>query len=296
MKKNLLLILLTISSITLLFAAEISALEGLSCLTCHRYPGLVRLEETGEFKVLHIDSEDYFNSPHRDLRCQDCHTGVKKVPHAGERKTDCLSRCHKEEKDKLLVTDEKKKAIHRGEQSLITNLKEQSSCREGGCHPIYPHSKEVFVRAMLNLHTGYLFCEVCHLDRKQYKKISYSWITNEDVQFKGKPFGSFYDPREKAAKKAETSISRIVPFSMGEEKGRPIIHSWEPGSDDDDYHKGVSRMEVIVACHTCHSPKGLMNFRALGFSSQRTTELVSMNIKALISKYESFHLPAIFEP
>ena len=41
------------------FSANSFALDEGGCLTCHQYPGLVRLEETGKLKVLHIDESQY---------------------------------------------------------------------------------------------------------------------------------------------------------------------------------------------------------------------------------------------
>ena len=52
------------------------AIDEEGCLTCHQYPGLVRLEKSGEFSVLHIDEARYMRSPHGKLACRKCHVTV----------------------------------------------------------------------------------------------------------------------------------------------------------------------------------------------------------------------------
>ena len=64
------------------------------CLTCHQYPGLVRLEKGDGIRVLHIDEQKYYKSSHGKFRCKKCHTVISKVPHTGETGTDCTSECH----------------------------------------------------------------------------------------------------------------------------------------------------------------------------------------------------------
>lgn len=291
----------------LFFSEGGAALEALGCLTCHRYPGLVRPEENGTLTLLHIDPDAYFRSAHGELSCRECHVRVNRIPHAGDGGTDCRSGCHDGKNGRILAGEDLSKRIHEGEHWAVVDLQDESSCRN--CHTIYPHSKTVFVRAVLNMHTGFVFCEVCHLNTEKYRKVTYGWIVTEDVRFEGKPFGTFYSPDKKKIERIETSISRIAAFVKEKGKKRPLIRTWntdEEGkikghaSDDEDsasahdFHKDVFKMEVIRSCNACHSPKGLLDFRSLGFSKRRTAELISQNVKAIVTKYEAFHLPDLF--
>jgi hypothetical protein len=78
-----------LSSILVIFAgyflfvgpSECFGLDEEGCLTCHQYPGLVRLEKENGVKELHIDEEKYFASPHGEFRCKQCHTTITQVPH-----------------------------------------------------------------------------------------------------------------------------------------------------------------------------------------------------------------------
>jgi hypothetical protein len=162
-----------VSSILVIFAgyfllvgtSECFGLDEEGCLTCHQYPGLVRLEKTNGVKVLHIDEEKFFTSPHGEVRCTQCHTTIAQVPHTGETSTACTTECH--QKDAKKISNYPLETLHQKEQSYLVSLKDQSSCR--ACHPIYPHSNNKLVRAFLNMHTGFMFCEVCHIKRETPK-------------------------------------------------------------------------------------------------------------------------------
>ncbi len=281
------------------------------CLTCHQYPGLVRLEKTGAMKVLHIDSGPYFNSPHGELGCRECHTPINKVPHAGENKTTCqTASCHASKKDKELLSANKEKKIHAGQQSALTHVKAQSSCNL--CHPIYPHSKEVFARVILNLHTTYIICEVCHYKKEEFDKVSYDWITTDEIKFVGKSFGSFYDPRKKSTAKITNTLSRIAPFVIKDGKKTLLMTSWDMGNTRvyehektkmnqqqkktgmQYLHRDIGKMEVVKACDACHAKQGMLNFSQLGFSETRIQHLLNINTKGLLQKYETFYMPSIF--
>lgn len=283
------------------------------CFTCHQYPGLVRLEKTGEMKVLHIDSEAYFKSPHAELGCRECHAGISSVPHAGEDKTTCITaQCHASKEGLAQLESGKGKKIHAGQQSALSHIKAQSSCDL--CHPIYPHSKEVFARVVLNLHTTYIICEVCHYKKEEFESVSYDWISTDEVQFFGKPYGSYYDPRQQKATSSTNSISRIAPYVYKDGKKILLMTSWdmlktrifeeqEPeltlhqkNLGMRHLHRDIGKMEVIEACDTCHAKQGMLDFRRLGFSETRIQQLQTINTKGILQKYETFHMPQIFKP
>ncbi len=293
-------------------ALPLTAVAGdTGCFTCHQYPGLVRLEKTGAMKVLHIDSESYFNSSHGELGCRECHTRINKIPHAGENKTTCqTAHCHASKKDEALLSASKGEKIHAGQQSALTHVKAQSSCNL--CHPIYPHSKEVFARVVLNLHTTYIICEVCHYKKEKFEEISYDWITTDEIKFMGKPFGSFYDPRKKSTAKLTNTLSRIAPYVTKDGKKTLLMHSWDMGKtrvyEDKKtemnlqqkkfgmrhLHRDIGKMEVVKACDACHAKQGMLDFRQLGFSEIRIKHLLNINTKGILQKYKTFYMPSIF--
>ncbi len=284
------------------------ALDEGGCLTCHQYPGLVRLEKAKWFKVLHIDEEKYFSSPHGKLRCKQCHTTIKKVPHTDETSTDCTTECHQKDAEK--IANYPLETIHKSEHSYIVSLKDNSSCRV--CHPIYPHSDNKLVRAFLNMHTGFMFCEVCHIKRGKVNHLVYDWEDTENADFSGEPFGTYYNPQTNKAHRAEHFISRIAAFSMDKDKKLGLMNIQDVGQANEFiltektlkteakkkkltyFHRDIERKEISVACNECHSAKSILDFEKLGFDKKKTKDLIYLNIKGLVTKYKTFYFPDLF--
>lgn len=65
-----------------------------NCLLCHRYPGLSRIDEHGNMRLLFINEEIFKVSVHAKVKCEGCHTDIKKIPHDPAKKVDCLVECH----------------------------------------------------------------------------------------------------------------------------------------------------------------------------------------------------------
>ena len=280
------------------------------CLTCHQYPGLVRLEKGDGIRVLHIDERKYYKSPHGKLRCKECHTVISKVPHTGETSTDCTSECHQD--DAAKIRNYPLKTLHNKEQSYIVRLKVGSSCR--ACHPIYPHSENQMVRAFLNMHTGYMFCEVCHIKRDKFKQLVYDWKDTENADFSGEPFGTYFNPQTNKAHKAdEHFISRIAVFSVDGGKKKELIdvedvedarefmavkNKVQPEVAKEKltyFHRNVEKKEISVACNECHAADSILDFKKLGFDEKKTKDLIYINIKGLVTKYKVFYFPQLFD-
>jgi len=281
------------------------------CLSCHQYPGLVRQNEGQQngLKILHIDNVKYRASSHGHVDCTACHIDVDKIPHVGKNKTNCQSNCHQSNKDKKLLANTPRKRFHKNEQSVITLLEDKTSCKV--CHQIYPHTKEPFVRAFLNMHTGYMVCEVCHLDRAKFTVARYGWVQTKDVQFEGEAFGTFYDPLHKLTLVPESTLSRIAPYVNREGKLEALMNTWDTDGainvyssrrqlNEEEkvleftrYHRDVVKMKQTTACEKCHSANGLIDFQAIGFSNERSNTLINLDIGDIIKKYDVFYIPEL---
>ncbi|MCG6943883.1 MAG: hypothetical protein LJE87_00915 [Deltaproteobacteria bacterium] len=311
MKRLVLSILLILSGYFLsLGTARCFGLDEGGCLTCHQYPGLVSLEKNNEFKPVHIDENKFFSSPHGKIRCEKCHTAVVKVPHTGETATDCTTECH--QKDAKKIATYPLKTLHQGEHSYIVRLEDESSCRV--CHPIYPHSKNKLVRAFLNMHTGFMFCEVCHINRAKVDHLVYDWEDSENADFRGKPFGTYFNPHTNKAHKAdEHFISRIAVFSLEGGTKQRLVNTQDTSAAKEfmlasnslsakvkkqklsHFHRNVERKEISVACNECHSTESILDFKKLGFDEFKTKHLIYINIKGLVTKYKVFYFPKLFD-
>jgi hypothetical protein len=312
--KKVIFLILAISIIRAgLDAVSVSfALDEGGCLTCHQYPGLVRHEKNDGFTVLHIDEAKYARSAHGKIDCRKCHTPIKQVPHTGETAVNCNTQCHLKIKEKEQVKNFPLKSFHKKEQSFITRLDDETACRV--CHPLYPHTKNKLVRAFLNMHTGFMLCEVCHFKKEGIGNFTYDWNDTENATFSGEPFGTYYNPKTEKTLTSEHFISRIAVFAKDNGSRRLIIDSEDirlakefllkeknMSADQkakalDYFHRQTAKEEISVACNECHSSKSILNFQQLGFDEKKTNHLILLNIKGLVTKYETFYFPQMLRP
>ena len=287
------------------------AMDPDGCLTCHQYPGMVTSENARNIKILHIDETRYLSSAHGRLACKQCHAVVLKVPHTGDTAVECTTQCHRSKAEQRKVRNYPLKDFHIKEQSAIASLDDKSSCRV--CHSLYPHSQNNMVRALLNLHTGFIVCSVCHLKRENYPGSYYAWNESENADFIGKPFGTFYNPKLKQARKSKHFLSRISVFTTVQGKKKSLMNTWDTAeakkfilgknNPDDDavkarlafFHRDINRKEISVACNECHAEKSILDFKALGFDEKTHNNLVNLNIKGLVTHYKTFYFPQLFD-
>lgn len=75
-------------------AQESRASDMGNCLLCHKYPGLSRIDEEGNMRLMYVNEEIFNKSVHAKVKCEGCHTDIKKIPHDPAKKVDCLTVCH----------------------------------------------------------------------------------------------------------------------------------------------------------------------------------------------------------
>jgi hypothetical protein len=302
-----------IACCSLLFLAsfESRAMDQEGCLTCHRYPGLVSFDLPNTFKILHIEEKKYLGSAHGNVTCRKCHTPIVKIPHTGDTRVECTTECHRSDKDKRVVNNFPLTDFHKKEQFAIARLPDDSSCRV--CHPLYPHSENNMVRALLNMHTGFMVCEVCHLKKEKFQNCFYDWKDTENAEYIGEPYGTYYNPKLKRAHKSEHFISRIAVFEKLNSRNRLLMNNWDtrkakefvaiqkrlkPQEKDKRlkfFHRDINRKEISVACDECHSHHSILNFKKLGFGKYVENNLINLNIKGLVTKYKIFYFPNLFD-
>jgi len=327
LKKYLLESLLIISVFFVLnTAGTCFAIDRFGCLTCHKYPGLAKIEKQNGIRVLHIDERKHLDSPHGKVDCRKCHPKIEQIPHTGASVLDCTTECHLKDKEKIKAIKSSSGAFHKDEKFVITTLHDNSSCR--ACHPLYPHSKNIKMRAFINMHTGFMFCEMCHLKKDSLKGFTYEWNRPEHVEFTGGPYGTHQEKSQETGgvitqilrifssqenqAKTEYVISRIAVFSNENSKKSVMVNTWDtkkaiefknreknlrPEEKEKElkyFHKDVAKMEISVACNECHSPKGILDFKQLGFEERKINDLQYLNIKSLVTKYDVFYMPNLF--
>jgi hypothetical protein len=179
------------------------------------------------------------------------------------------------------------------------------------CHSNLPHNKTKKIRAMLNMHTNYLACETCHLEKKDGGTVVYRWYSPVEKDPKGPFFGTAYDPETGELEMVHEQFSKIAPFY--EERGTltPILHMQNAPMARDyvrvrdqltpEQREGVTKRFHVDTrakgpdCQACHSTKSILDFKALGFSPKRIVDIEQLNIKGIITKYDEFYLPDLFK-
>ncbi len=179
------------------------------------------------------------------------------------------------------------------------------------CHSDYPHSKNKKVRSLLNMHTQYFVCETCHIKEKEGVSIIYKWYNPYDDNPAGPFFGTSYDPETGNLVEVEDLIPKIASyFKKGDVLESAIQIQDAPLAQDymnvrdkltPEQRDGVKKKFHLNIkpkgheCDKCHSKEGILDFKKLGFAENRIVDLEQLNIKGMITKYEEFYLPNLFQ-
>lgn len=179
------------------------------------------------------------------------------------------------------------------------------------CHSDYPHNKNKKVRSLLNMHTQFFVCETCHIKEEKESNIVYKWYNPLEKNPKGPFFGTSYDAHTGNLAPVDDLISRIAPyFQHADTLDAAILHQDAPLAKDymkvrdqltpEQRDSVKNKFHVNIKpkgheCQRCHAKDGILDFNKLGFSEKRTKDLQLLNIKGMITKYEDFYLPNLFE-
>lgn len=189
---------------------------------------------------------------------------------------------------------------------------EKSSCLI--CHSPYPHGKNKKAKAIMNLHTEFLTCQSCHL-KFELGMVKFGWINPTAINPQGKPYGTEIDTSSGLFSETDDHYSKLTPLIK-------INDSWSmvPSIDTDEiiheakrYMKnqdwlspeqkkqivdqlhGKTELKEFIKCSQCHNANGIMNFNELGFDAARINQLVKMEIGGMLTNYDIFYLPQVFE-
>ena len=188
--------------------------------------------------------------------------------------------------------------FHGVDASVLAGSKSKSWCLK--CHEDLSHSKSKEVRGMLNAHSFFMACEVCHIAPKEGERFEYKWLQRgTDIpltDLKGPP-GDYG--------------GTIVPFRTGKGVSRRMDENQEAqqlldesaakDSDGDlqkrkmrlnaDIHKEFSPKPIF--CDECHREEGPLDFAQLMYSPQRAQRLTFGEGANVIKQYKEFYLPSL---
>lgn len=178
------------------------------------------------------------------------------------------------------------------------------------CHGRYAHGKEKKVRALLNMHEGFISCSVCHV-RKEGENIqngpgfgneisAFLWRIRATGEFKKAVDGEYgkYPATIFPVKVTEQGTRQILK-PISESAARRFLEiSPELNSEQFDaarakLHEKISKEPV--SCNDCHKKDGYLDFIQLGFSRQRVDHLISNEFVGMINKDQTIHLPSVID-
>ncbi|MCF6248767.1 MAG: cytochrome b/b6 domain-containing protein [Desulfobacula sp.] len=165
------------------------------------------------------------------------------------------------------------------------------------CHGSYPHSKEKKVRSLLNAHTGFIACSVCHARKQEDdKETVFTWVMHDTGAIKKTVEGEYGKyPATIYPIQVKNGAANRVFRPMDEATAQQYLKHKNDYSPDQIarakiiLHKNISTKPVF--CSDCHRKDGYLDFASLGFSRQRVNHLNSTEIVGMIEKYKTFYLP-----
>jgi len=169
------------------------------------------------------------------------------------------------------------------------------------CHGTFPHSKEKKVRSLLNFHTGFMACAVCHF-RKDPADTTFSFLWVDRVtgttsrQANGE-YGRY--PAKIFPARITTGGSETIIHPVSEASARDFLELKDQFTPDQTAQAKIKLHEQIspkpVLCADCHKKDGYLDFKQLGFSENRVNHLSSSEVANMIEKYETFYLPEVID-
>jgi hypothetical protein len=88
-------LLLVFALLLVMVNSRAEAADEDNCLMCHKYRFLGRIDEKGNKINYNVDPRIYDETVHRTISCRECHTYIKKIPHAPvTEQVNCGNLCH----------------------------------------------------------------------------------------------------------------------------------------------------------------------------------------------------------
>lgn len=165
------------------------------------------------------------------------------------------------------------------------------------CHGNYPHSKEKKVRSLLNAHSGFMACSVCHTRKEPgTEDILFAWVDRATGKIVNKVKGEYgkYQAKifpVKIDAQGQKQIFKPVDETAAQQyiKIKDIFTPDQAAQAKLRLHEHISVKPVF--CSDCHKKDGYLDFEKLGFPLYRINHLNSTEVVGMINKYKTFYLP-----
>ena len=197
-----------------------------------------------------------------------------------------------------------RKPLGRGHFHMIDEEREKHEPYEPlclTCHGTFPHSKEKKVRSLLNFHTGFMACAVCHVrkdpaDRDHF----FIWVDRvtgiTSLAVEGE-YGKY--PARIFPVKITGGGQQEIIRPVSQQSAREYLELKDKFTPDQaakakiKLHEKLSKKPVF--CMDCHKKDGYIEFSKLGYPRNRVDHLRSTEVASMIEKYETFYLPEVID-
>jgi hypothetical protein len=164
----------------------------------------------------------------------------------------------------------------------------------------------------MNLHTQFLICETCHIKEKPGAVFVYRWYDPLHSNPQGPFYGTSYDPVTESLSRGKNLMARIAPFRKMNKTGNfqpallqqdaPMARDYmkvrdklspeERGAIKNKFHENIQPKGHD--CKDCHSDHSILDFKQLGFSDNRASNLKELSVVGMLSEYKEFYIPEFF--
>jgi len=189
--------------------------------------------------------------------------------------------------------------FHNLDIAVVNGIQSDSLCLD--CHGDYSHSLNEKMRSMLNAHSWFIACEVCHSPVTEEMKIGYRWIDSETgqalTQLDGTPgnYGALIIPFTLASGTAKRlDENEEYEFTREYLQTRELLDKEQQEAAEERIHETMA--ETAVSCENCHTEDSLFDYVELLYPPQRALHLQSIDMGAMAKAYEEFFFPNIFDP
>jgi formate dehydrogenase subunit gamma len=188
--------------------------------------------------------------------------------------------------------------FHEYEPPAALPVANRSACLLSGCHTDLAHQRSPEIRAYMNMHGQFMTCETCHYrkDINDISTVGYGWFDHgmkDSPLAKAPPAGTSRDAmgqlvgmgnyvrliapyREHEGKREVVFTPASDPRALEYERTRNRLTSEEIARVKARFHENV--VADGPACIRCHTVNGQLDYKALGFSSERTKELEMLRV------------------
>lgn len=165
------------------------------------------------------------------------------------------------------------------------------------CHGNYPHSEEKRTRSLLNMHSGFMACSVCHVRKEPGEKdYFFVWVNRQTGRISTDVEGGFGRYPAKIFPMVETERGERQIFRpVSEEAAEEFIRLKSQFTPDQmsqakiKLHRRLTQKPVF--CTECHKKDGYFDFAKLGYARNRVDNLTANEIARMIENYKTFYMP-----